>query len=393
MGKAGAETSSITFLRRPEPVSIDRPKPDAGAGMNGGGPLLSKALRGPSKPQPHPEPRPDRHKETPEHVLKTIIKGFDIAYPKSAYKGPDTAEKIQGHEPTAEEIRAWQRPQHPKRPDLRLVNSFPILPDLEAYPDTGGYITVKFATNPVPPSRTYDERLDFGILRPLEQRPELKAAQLAAAAAHAADPSKPPPGPPMFDYVYFLPEDPKTVPSLRRKLDPLEAHGDEGGDGEAGGTAFRYARIRSYETASATGGIGKKFDDIVLAMYDPVAFDTEDADVASASRKRKQKGAYYYPILQKCQIRPRRDIIVNPSMPGAPRPAPLAEEEDADQADVLSLVIRAPDEAERARRGQLRSEYDPNAPVVQPAEDAAADADPNGAANGTTNGHAAEQGE
>ena len=57
--------------------------------------------------------RADLAKEDPLNILRSIVKGFDLAHPQDAYLGPDSGNNIKGAEITAEEKKAWAKPKHP----------------------------------------------------------------------------------------------------------------------------------------------------------------------------------------------------------------------------------------------------------------------------------------
>ena len=86
-----------------------------------------------------------------------------------------------------------------------------------------------------------------------------------------------------------------------------------------------------------------------LALYDP------DLGDGNPIKRQRQKGAYYYPILQKSTIRPRRAL--NTSLMG---PAGAKKEEDtyADRVDYLDVVVRDPSDDEVMRRGDEKEKYD-----------------------------------
>jgi Paf1 len=290
----------------------------------------------------------------PLNMLRAIIKGFDIAYPDEVYRGPDTANNLRGLIPSQTETDAWRNPKNPVRPELKLLDSYPVLPDLEAFPDTGGYMLMKFTTNPVASTDTYDERLDVGLLRPLEPRPVISAAMQEARDLYAADPKKnPAPGPPPFDYEYFLPPDRKAVQGIKRKFNVNDSGKNSqelytNTNPQTGERFFRFNRIRAYETAQVSGSAESKYGEVALALYDP---DLEDGDRAI----KKQKGAFYYPILQKSQIRPRR--VANTSRMGA---VAIKKEDEmyTDRVDYLDVIVRDPNAEEAMRRGEEKEKYD-----------------------------------
>lgn len=368
---------NVSFLRRSEHMTPDQKAARAEAAA---AKARSRTPSNPLKKPDSPEAVPDDGREDPAHILKTVIKGFDLANPESVYDGPNTADNVRGYEPTPAERDAWSHPQHPTKKNLQLVDSFPVLPDLEAYPDTGGYILIKFATYPVAVTDRYDERLDYGLLRPLDLRPELAASQEAASAAHAADPSKPAPGPPPYDYEYFVPSDPYSLDNIRDKFNLNNPQRDDPDlyttESKASGErCFRFDRVRAYETVTTSGAVAKKFDEVALTLYEPDPPPATDGDddgaPPPARRTKKQKAAYVYPILQKAQIRPRRNTVVRHNlMTGGSAPGGDGEEQDV--VHHLEIVIRDPDETEQTRRGQHQSEYDPALKVEEPEDGAAA---------------------
>ncbi|KAI9844283.1 MAG: hypothetical protein M1837_005693 [Sclerophora amabilis] len=345
LGKPTSAASGVSFLRRTEYISAEasRPRFDATGGSRQGRSTSAGKKRRQSEVS----------QDDPINILKTIVKGFDIAYPSEAYTGPDTASNIQGHKPTAAEIEAWNNPQHPTKKNLKVLDSYPILPDLDAFPDSGGYMVMKFATNPLAAGDQYDTRLDVGLLRPLELRPEVQASHDASKAAHQADPTKPPPGPPPFDYEFSIPPDQSTVKNIKKAFDVDDPDRDnpdlyDAINKETGDRSFRYSRVRAYETAITSGSFGQKYDEVALALHDP-----ED-EVGLSVQGKKQKAAYYYPILQKSQIRPRRSMAQQLSMLGGRQ----AEETDENRVDYLDITIRDADEAEAARRAEHRRVHD-----------------------------------
>ncbi|KAI9867036.1 MAG: hypothetical protein M1813_000434 [Trichoglossum hirsutum] len=341
--------SGVSFLRRTEYISTEQ-------GRSRFESTTSRSLVKSAAMSAAKKKRRDPDQNDPLNMLRAIIKGFDIAYPDETYKGPDTANNLRGLAPTQADIEAWRNPKHPSRPEVKLLDSYSILPDLDAFPDTGGYMLMKFATNPVASTDAYDERLDVGLLRPLDPRPVIQAIMQESRELYAADPkNNPVPGPPPFDYEYFLPPDRKAVQGIKRKF-----HVNDSGNNlldlytnanpQTGERFFRFNRIRAYETAQVSGSAESKYDEVALALYDP---DLED-DKPTAKR-RKQKGAYYYPILQKSQIRPRR--AVNTSRLGT-IVAKKEEEMYADRVDYLDVIVRDPNTEEVKRRGEEKGKYD-----------------------------------
>jgi len=196
--------------------------------------------------------------------------------------------------------------RHPSKRNLQLVDAYPLLPDLDSFPDVGGYVTIKFLTNPVPPSTTYDIRIENSLLKPIEGTDEEELAKQQAREAYERDPERNPPPDDSIEYEFFMAETPSGALNFKRKFDALDPdHDDEdlytekNGSGEG---CFRFKRIRAYESALQTGTTADKYDEeVVVALHD-------------GKDGLRQKGAYYYPIVQRTNIRPQRQKNINKKM-------------------------------------------------------------------------------
>ncbi|KAL1635022.1 hypothetical protein SLS58_010474 [Diplodia intermedia] len=358
LGKPSSLAGGVSFLRRTEYMTA------AGGGGHSG-------LRDPGKRSaPKRKKQTDAEKNEPINILRSILKGFDIAYPQDAYKGPDTVQNLRGEEITAEERRAWDHPKHPLNPSLKLVDSYPILPDLEAVTETGGYIVAKFQTNPIAnQGPSYDERVDASLLRVLEPTAEQEEAYRVRLAEHEAATAaegndgggggassrttaaaKGPPPQPHYDYEFFLPASHEAVRGLKRKFSTTDPGREDEGlyDAEkteaTGRRCFRFDRIRCYETYQQTGNPHDPYDETVaLALHDPKP--------AAEEGGRLQKGAYYYPIVQRTFIRPKRKAQRTPGMQ-------QQDEEQENRVDVLEIEVREPDEREVADRQGFREKLE-----------------------------------
>jgi len=294
--------------------------------------------------------RPEtEHDDDPVRILRAIVKGFDVAYPEDAYTGPDSGSNMA--EVTPQDIATWKTPKHPTDSTLQVLDSYPILPDVESFTDSGSYLVTKFITNPVTASDTYDTRLDVGLLRPLELSPEAAAELEAERAAVEADPTLPKPGPPKYDYEFFVPEDSDATSSIKTKLSMNYAENQDsalydGENKETGKRFFRYQRLRAYETYQQTGDHENPYGDVVaLALHD------------AETQSRLQKAAYYYPVVQRTFIRPRR---TNAARMGAA--SENLTQEDGN-IDFIEMVVRDADEIERSQREGHRERVE-SAPVA-----------------------------
>jgi RNA polymerase II-associated factor 1 len=228
---------------------------------------------------------PNFDKESPENIKKQVEESFNIA---------------------TRNLKNKHLARHPSKKNVHVVDAYPLLPDLDAFPEAGGYVTVKFITNPVPPSTTYDVRVENSMLVPIEMPEEEVAARDAARAAHEADPERNPPVDIVHEYELFMTEDVKSALNFKRKFDILDndhqeedLYTDQQTNGEG---CFRFKRMRAYESATTAGSEFSKYDEeVFIALHD-------------GKDGRLQKGAYYYPTVQRVSIRPQRQKNIDKRM-------------------------------------------------------------------------------
>lgn len=325
LGKPASASEQVSFLRRTEYAASSSPQMFA----SGSSKDLLRLRNDPKRSTKA------RDKEDPINILKNIVKGFDIAYPQDAHKGEDSAENIRGAAVTTEEVKAWANPKHPTNPQAQLLDSYPLLPDLEAIPQHGSYMIMKFNSNPVVSSDKYDTRLDTAIFRPSAD--PVKAAVFEQKKAEWTPESGRPQPSLDYDYDYYLPGDVDAVPGIKRKLDindpendDPELYTDDLGDGQR---AFKYPRLRTYETTNQTGDEENSYNTIAIALHDP---ETAVGHVPGAT-KRLTKGAYFYPVSARIGIKPKRKLGMG-----------MAQDEE-EKPDEINLTIREPDEDDLAR--------------------------------------------
>lgn len=334
LGKA-TTSSNVSFLRRTDYVSTadqSRSRYD------------TSSPKDPSRPKGDikKRKRPDDGRDgDPARLLRAIAKGFNLAYPENVHRPVDGDGRVS--ESTPEEKLAWKAPRHPTNANLTLLDTYPVLPDLQAFPDSGNYLVMKFITNPVPASDSYDRRLDVGLLRPLELSAEYLAETEAQTAAYNADPTLPQPGPLQYDYEFFLPEDKQIVQPIQTMLNVDDARNQDTSlynaeNASAEKRFFRYERIRAYETHQQSADVENDFGDTVaLALHD-----------ADGAQSGEQTAAYIYPVAQRTFIRPRR----------ATQGAQLGSKLDEAKLDFLEVTIRDPDETEVAQRHSFQLRYE-----------------------------------
>jgi RNA polymerase II-associated factor 1 len=331
LGKPTAMNSGVSFLRRTEYISSNAATVQRFESSTSKD--LLRVRNDPKRRKPQTANRDD-----PINIIRSLVKGFDLAYPEDAYTGPDSETNIRGAPITEADKTAWKTPKHPSNPNLTLLDAYPLLPDMEALPMTGDFQIVKFSTNPVAQSDKYDQRLDTALLRPLGADLALLEERMDA---HKADPTMPKPLP-EWDYDLFLAEHEGSVRGIKRKFDPNDAQNDDPSlyDTEADGeSCFQFQRIREYETYQQAGDADNAYGDTVaLALH-----DTGD---------RLEKGAYFYPVKQRTNLRPKRKT------PG------VLEEGRVEHVDVLHVNVRDPNSDEVHMRSEAQATLDPTTESV-----------------------------
>lgn len=185
---------------------------------------------------------------------------------------------------------------------LKIEDGYKFAPDLDAFPDAGAYVEVKFAHNPVQNGGRYDDRLLNAALKPCEKTAEEEAAYAHAAEMYERDPMNHSKPPPHMNYDFYLHKAGDT-PRFRAKFDVDNPENEEDGlytaEGESG-PCFQFTRLRGYETIKEVEMDHKTKYGTQLFM----GF-TEDDDIEA------EKGAWYYPVMQKSVIRPQRQKAIN----------------------------------------------------------------------------------
>ncbi|KAF2016099.1 Paf1-domain-containing protein [Aaosphaeria arxii CBS 175.79] len=340
LGKPMAGPSGISFLRKTEYTTSYHTGGAKFESSNSSNTMRVKAKR--RRPA-------DVSQDDPTNISRQILKGFNIAYPADAYNGPDTGDKLRAADILSEERQAWKTPKHPLNPSLQLLDSYPLLPDWDAVPDTGSYQVIKFTAPPVRNARdqNYDERLDVALLRPMGQSIEDNETYLKEVEEHKEDPTLPTPLP-RYHFEFFLPSSSDKVRGIKRNFstnDPDnedEINFDTGVDDDGRPRKiFKYERIRNYETANQTGDPEHEFSDVVaVALHDPESHEDE-----ALRTSKLQKAAYFYPIKQKIGIRPKRQE--NVEFLGG----------ETQKVDVVETIARNP-EVEVEKRENWRKQYD-----------------------------------
>ncbi|MCJ1399631.1 hypothetical protein MMC11_002833 [Xylographa trunciseda] len=340
LGQPKSDLSGVSFLRRTQYVAEDQRRAEA---------AISRKSQG-SAPKPRRKVV-DPAKNDDVTVLREAVKGFDIANPEDAYKGPDNQTNIRGAVPTLAENEAWKNPKHPSNHQLKLIASYPILPDLSGYTDEGGYMVVKLAGQPTDVTEGHDKRMDAALLHAVGFAPEALAEYLAKQAAHDANPDIiPAPSKPGINYEFFLPEDERTAANVKQKTDvhnpnrddpELYTHNTKGG---AENDSFRYNHIRDYETGLQNENTDK-YQELAIVL------DKSTREPGNTHKSGSSNSAFYYPIVSKSQLKPRRGFGM--STQGT---------DDHETIDRIDLTIREPDEHEAAKRAEFKAATVEDAP-------------------------------
>lgn len=312
--------TAVSFLRRTEYISSvqARPKPADNVFLKSSS---GNALKRPEKRKASPEP--DRG--TPAWIKRRVEKSFDVA---------------------AANLAERTRVKHPSKRNLKMVEAYPLLPDLEAFPDSGAYVTVKFSTNPVNSSDSYDTRLLSGIFKPIERTAAEEQLYENARAAWERDPAQPKPSQ-MMNYDLFLPADAPTGDKFRAKFDvdnPDRASRSLYTSSEAGGS-FRFPRVRAYETAQEKEmDHDNKYDEEVILAFRDDETQTKRRDDDSAPQ-----AVYYYPVMQRTTIRSQRTKNIA-------RTIGIADEEET---HLDELHVRIDDPSDELKAELLRYKQQP----------------------------------
>ncbi|KAL2753801.1 hypothetical protein ACRALDRAFT_2110521 [Sodiomyces alcalophilus JCM 7366] len=336
LGRPKGTDTTVSFLRRTEYISSVASKR--------GSPAVPTAFLQPKLKRPEKRPPPEPDVGSPAAIRRKIEKSF---------------EKAQRH---MKDPRTLQHPA--KKKNIRIVDSRPLLPDLDALPDSGAYVTVKLQTNPVPSSSTYDRRLLSAILQPIDKTAEEEADYQAAVEAHARAPDRFPKPSNLLDYNFFVPSTQEVGERFRvafdldnpdRDVPELATH-----TSSVLGPCFQFVRLRSYETAKESEfDAADKFSEELIVTFN----DDENSPDGDDGTVMRQKAAYFYPVIQRTTVRPQRSKNITRNL------SQMDEEKTVSQ---INVAVREPD----ADLRELLAKYKAN-PLLSHAEateDAEADA-------------------
>jgi RNA polymerase II-associated factor 1 len=342
LGKPKAGDAAVSFLRRTEYIASVDSKSKGGSALRS----LNNSSANRRAPK-RKSPEPDR--DSPAYVKRKIDQGFSLAQ---------------------ENLKDRTRVRHPTKRNLKLVDAFPLLPDLEAFPDSGSYVTIRFANNPVPKSSTFDKRMLHGIFKPIEQTDAEIEAHKLAEDAYAEDPEHNPKPNNEMNYEFYLASSSSAAKSFSERFDVENPDHDDDTlytqQGPEGGH-FDFNRVRAYEVEKETmlDHLTKYDMEVLLTL------NKEDSELY-------QKAAYFYPIMQKSTIRPQRTKNIA-------RTIGLSQEEEQAIDQLRVTVVDPPEDTANA---MAQFKIDPYNFAAEDEEQQVeqADGDEAAAPNGETNG-------
>ncbi|KAI0396958.1 Paf1-domain-containing protein [Xylariaceae sp. FL0594] len=276
LGKPKPADAAVSFLRRTEYIS-SAPSKSKPADT---GPLRALNPTPLRRPVKRPSPEPDR--DSPAYVKRKIDQSFTIA---------------------AANLKDKSRVRHPTKRHLKLIDSYPLIPDLDSFPDYGGYFTIKFTNNPVPASGVYDKRLLTAVYNPSAASEEEEAAYRLAKQAHERDPANNPKAINPQRYNYFLSDTAETSEKFQERFNVLNPDKDDDAlytsQNSDGNGCFQFRFVRTYETKEDVElDNATKYDEEVL-----ITFNQDETD--------DQKAAYFLPVIHRVIMKPQRSRTIH----------------------------------------------------------------------------------
>ena len=144
-----------------------------------------------------------------------------------------------------------------------------------------------------------------------------------------------------YDYEMYMLEDPSAVRGVKRKFDVNDPKNDDDNlytfTDDQGLRAFKFKRVRAYETyQQQADGDDACGDSVALALHD-----------FSSGNKRLPKGAYFYPIVQRTGVRPKRNV------------GKMLYQMEEQKIDELNVTVADMNEESRAEQLEKRAQLDP----------------------------------
>lgn len=222
-----------------------------------------------------------------------------------------------------------------KNRGLKVMEAFPVLPDLDAFPgDSAAYVTYKFAHPPIPNNKEgYDKRLQTSVLRFSGRSAEEEEAYITRVQAYERDPENNPKPLNQVHFELYLAPDLNAADKFRAKLDLNNPNRDDESFNvpntfrDDGTPCFKYQWARSYlSTVEHDGDQNTKYKEEVGFAIDP-----------------ETKTAWYYPSMQRNRLEPPRRIY-------------NVDQRNKTEIDAYEFVPVEPSEELRTRMERWKSE-------------------------------------
>ncbi|KAL9034507.1 MAG: hypothetical protein Q9214_007013 [Letrouitia sp. 1 TL-2023] len=221
--------------------------------------------------------------------------------------------------------------------------------------DSASYLVAKFTANPTQSIDKRDDRMDVGLLHPIEVKEAVIAEHSARVEAHEVNPSQNPhPGGLPYNYNLFLPTQESSARQIKRKFDVNDAERDNYSlytdrDKNDHG-CFHYEHLRTYETARSTIDAQYPYKEVALALHDAEIEDMAADDDLAKGLNRRSKAAYYYPISQKVQLKPHR----NKNLAHMGVASKIIDDDTDEKIDAVDVTVRDLNDIEQERRAEHR---------------------------------------
>jgi RNA polymerase II-associated factor 1 len=309
--------STVSFLRRTEYISSEQARSSFKSTTSLQLVANTKGRR--TQQQQRPEDT------DPVRILAAVMKGFEVANPNP--DDPSTGSTFaQGDKAAANAERNWKELKHPNKPTVKAVETFPLLPHLDGTSDTGGYMVFKFTTSPTDEGKIgkRDDRIDMSLFQPVEPPDQEDGAEDEDRKE-------------CFDF--YIPDSEAAAASVKRKFADEEIYRPD--------EEFRYTYLRRYETKSHQpyhNGLDQQPEEVAIIFH--------------SGDETQPRGAYFYPILTRYVIRPKRKTKMMGMMMNSQSQRDYYDDDEEPPAEALKLRIREMDGAEKRRRVEYMSRWE-----------------------------------
>ena len=348
--KTQGAKNNVSFLRKTQYMHA------SGQAAKVSDPFMRPSPRTQKTPTSKAPPPAPISRDDPENIRRQVQKGFDLAHPDSISSNPKEAK---ANTIASTDRNAWEFPKHPDNHRLTPLETYSVLPDLEAGTDmASNWQALKFDKPPLPPLKNgrRDDRIDVGLLLSKEN-PALLPEWQARKDAHDEQPeSFPDPGPEPYIWSLSVPKQPDSTPRIRQLFDDSNPSKDDASlmkplleESADGSLRLPFERVRVY--TDATRQIVDPRRVVALSLVKPTSLPRH-------SRFRKQgtsPAAYYYPIYERVKMKADRGQLSKKARNTRLGAGPEVEEDLHDQ---MMVLFREPDAKEKHIRNEFRGRND-----------------------------------